>query len=141
MGQLHNGAGLFNVLINAILAAVEHDGAEAAVDGCQRFFIGAMVHMQANRHGGLQEGHEILYHIGNGAIAAHVLGGAAGHAQNDGGLLFFSRQQEGTDRFHVVQVKVTDSIVVLLGIREHFFCVYVRHKSNLLYFPIGSSPK
>ena len=120
-------AGLFDVLLNGILAAVKHHGAEAALDCRQRFLIGAVVHVRADRHGDLEEVHEIAYHVRDGPVAAHVLGRAAGHAQDDGAFHFLGGQQERADGFHIVQVEVAHGVMALLGQGQHFFGVYVRH--------------
>ena len=83
-----------------------------------------MVHVQGHRNRDIQIGHKVLNHIRDRPVTAHVLGRAAGDAQNDGGMGFLGRQQKGSDRLHIVQVEMAHCIMSFFGLPKHFLRIY-----------------
>jgi len=116
--------GLFHVLLDGVVAAVEHDGREAGLDAGLAALIGAVIQMQGNGNGdahGIDHGAD---HGGNGLETGHVLAGTLGDAQDDGALHLFAGGQDCLGPLQVVDVELRHTIVAVTSLDQHFGCIY-----------------
>ena len=116
--------GLFHVLFNGVVAAVEHDGGEACRKARLRALIGAVVQMQGHRHGDAKAVHHGVHHGRHRFEARHVFARAFAHAKDYRALQLFGRLQNGLCPLQVVDVEVAHGIVAVTGLFQHFRCIY-----------------
>ena len=122
---LHDLLGQSDIVLVAVVRAVDHDGGEAAVDaGLADLEVCAVIQVQSQidaavLDGGLSQSHQILM-LG-------VLARACGYLENNGGLDLTGSLGDGLDDLHVVDVEGTDGVAALVGLLEHFLGCYECH--------------
>ncbi len=108
----------FDIFLEGMLAAVDHNGGEAAVHtGLTDFEVLAVIKMQADRQTGvLNRRLDQLHQIDVVGVFAR----ASGYLQNQGGLLLLSGSDDTLNDFHVINVEGTNGVVTFIGFFEHF---------------------
>ena len=120
MGQFHQLGGLGHVLVDGVVAAVEHDAGEAGLQAGLGAFVAAVVQVQGHRHGDVQGLHHGLHHGGHGLVAGHVFARALGNAQDHRAVHLLRGEQDGLGPLQVVDVELTHGIVAVPGLFQHF---------------------
>ena len=114
-------SGLCQILLDGIVGTVEHYGREACFDASLGCLIGTMVQVQSNGNRDLQILQHTVYHTNDGGVAAHILAGTLGYAENYGGLQLLCGEQNGLGPFQVVDVELTNGVVTFTSLGHHFF--------------------
>ena len=122
VGDADNLLGLLDVLLNAVVGAVEHNGGEAVLHGLQGGVIGAVVQVQGNGDRDVQGLEHAVDHAGHRVEAAHILASALGHAEDNRGIALLGGEQDSLGPLQVVDVELANSVLAGLGLGEHFFC-------------------
>jgi len=122
--------GLFHVLLDGVVAAVEHDGREAGLDAGLAALIGAVVQVQGNGNGDAQALVHGLDHGSNGLETGHIFAGTLRNTEDDGGVHLLCSEQNALGPFQVVDVELTDSIVAIACFQQHIGSIY-QHSSYL----------
>ena len=130
MGVLDDALRKFDVLLEAQVRAVDHDGGEAVVDtGFACLEIRAVVEMQGD--GQILAFERSLYEVLE-VGGLRILSRTGGSLQDDGGFQCSRRFGDALDDLHVVDVEGADGVAALVGFLEHFFCSDEWHDLNLL---------
>ena len=116
--------GLLHVLLNGVVAAVEHDGRETGFHAGLAAFVGAVVQMQSNGNGDPHGIDHCADHRSNGLETGHVLAGTLGDAQDDGALHLLAGGQHSLGPLQVVDVELGHTVVAVACLDEHFGCIY-----------------
>ena len=116
--------GLFDVLLDRIVGAVKHDGAEARRDAGLSALIGAVVEVERNGNRDLELLEHTVDHADYGLVAAHIFACALGYAEDNGRIELLSRQENRLCPLEVVDVELSNRVVTGLCLCQHFFCVY-----------------
>ena len=116
--------GLCDVLFDRIVRTVEHDGGETSVDASLSAFKGAVVEVQSNRNCDMQILNHALYHANDGGITAHILACALGNTKDNRRLALLSGEKDSLCPFKVVDVELTNSVLAVASLVQHFFCRY-----------------
>jgi hypothetical protein len=116
--------GLFHVLLDGVVAAVEHDGREAGLDAGLAALIGAVVQVQGNGNGDTHGIDHSADHGSDGLEAGHVLAGTLGNAQNDGALHFLAGGQDCLGPLQVIDVELRHTVVAIACFEQHLGCIY-----------------
>ena len=116
--------GLLHILLDGVVAAVEHDGREAGLDAGLAALIGAVVQVQGNGNGDAHGIDHSADHGSDGLEAGHVLAGTLGDAQNDGTLHLLAGGQDSLGPLQIVDVELRHTVVAVTGFDEHFGCIY-----------------
>ena len=118
-GQRDNLLALFNVLLDRIVGAVEHDRREARRDRLFGALIAAVVEVQRHRHGDAEAFDHRFGHRRDRLEAAHIFARALGDAENDGGIAFLRREQGHLGPLKVIDVELPDRVMSLMGPGKH----------------------
>ena len=78
--------------------------------------------MQSHRNRDVQSLDHALNHAGDGVVAAHILAGTLGHAENDRRVELLRGEQDCFGPLQVVDVELAHSVFTGLGLLKHFFC-------------------
>ena len=117
VGVFHHLAGEGDVVLEAVLAAVDHDAGEAAVDAALADLEAlAVVQMDADGKAGIRLGRLDQLH------QVHVLGvfsGAGGHLEDQRGTALGRGLGDALDDFHVVYVESADGVALAVRALEH----------------------
>ena len=120
--------GLLHILLDGVVAAVEHDGGETSLNAGLAALVGAVVQMQSDRDG---DAHGIdhcidhsVHHGGDGLEAGHVLAGTLGDTQDDRTLHLLAGGQNSLGPLQVVDVELRHTVVAVTSFDEHFGCIY-----------------
>ena len=124
MGQGDQFGGLGNVLVDVVVAAIEHDGSETGGNAGLSTLIGAVVQVQGNGNGDAQAFVHGLDHGGNGLEAGHIFASTLRNAEDDGGVHLLRGEQNALGPFQVVDVELTDSIVAIACFQQHIGSIY-----------------
>ena len=124
MGQGDQLGGLGNVLVDVVVAAIEHDGSETGGNAGLSTLIGAVVQVQGNGNGDAQAFVHGLDHGGNGLEAGHIFASTLRNAEDDGGVHLLCGEQNALGPFQVVDVELTDSIVAIACFQQHIGSIY-----------------
>ena len=116
--------GLGNVLLNGVVAAVEHDGGEASLHAGLAALVGAVVQVQSNGDGDAHGIDHSVHHGGDGLEAGHVLASTLGDAQDDRALHFLTGGQNSLGPLQVVDVELRHTVVAITSLNQHFGCIY-----------------
>ena len=116
--------GLGDILLDGVVAAVEHDGGEASLNAGLAALVGAVIQMQSDRNGDAHRIDHCVHHCGDGLEAGHVLAGTLGDAQNDGTLHLLAGGQDSLGPLQIVDVELRHTVVAVAGFDEHFGCIY-----------------
>ena len=135
VSQLNQLGGLGNVLVDGVVAAVEHDAGEASLDAGLGALVAAVVQMQSNGNGDVQGLDHSLNHGGHGLVTGHVLAGALRYTQNNRAVQLLRSEQDGLGPLQVVDVELANGIVAVAGFVEHFGCAY-QHDDNTSIFSL-----
>ena len=123
-----------DVLFERELAAVDHDRAIAGIDGgLAPLEAGAVVNVDGHRDRDVVVMHVGEDHVDDDVVAAHVSGRAFADAEDDRGLEFLASVEDGAHPFEVVDVELSDCVVSLLGLLEHFGHAHVVRKIVLIF--------
>ena len=120
-GDADDLLGLFDVLVDGVVGAVEHDGGEPGLHGVQGALVRAVVQVQGHRHGDVQGLYHGLDHGGHGLEAAHVLAGALGHAEDHRGVALLGGLEDGLGPLQVVDVELADAYLPALALSSISF--------------------
>ena len=128
---LNNLTGELDVVFEGMMAAVDHNRGETAVDAAFAKLEGiAVIEVYADgkiKAGGFfrvdDGGFDELHKIG----MLGILAGAGGNLKNQGSLLFDGGFGDALDDFHVVYVESADGVAAFIGLLEHFLGSYDRH--------------
>ena len=123
MGEADEFLGLGNVFFEGEGGAVEHDGREARFDAVEALLVVAVVEVEGDGDGDAEAFVHGFDHGGDGLEAAHVFASAAGDAEDDRRLHFFGLEENGFGPFEVVDVELSDGIVLVVGVDQHVFRV------------------
>ena len=99
--------GLFHVLLDGVVAAIEHDGREAGLDAGLAALIGAVIQMQGNGNGDAHGIDHCADHGSDGLETGHVLAGTLGNTQNHRALHFLAGGQNGLGPLQIVDVELS----------------------------------
>ena len=124
VSQLNQLLGLGHVLLDGVVAAVEHDGREAGLDAGHAALVRAVVQVQGNGNGDAHGLHHSLDHGGDGLVAGHVLAGALRDTQNNGALHLLAGSQDSLGPLQVVDVELRHTVVAVTSFQKHFGCIY-----------------
>ena len=124
MGQSHQLGGLGNVLVDGIMAAVEHDGGEAGGHAGLGALVGAVVQVQGHGNGDAQALIHGADHGSHGLETGHILAGTLGNTEDDGAVHLLRSQQDALGPFQVVDVELTDGVMTVTCLQQHIGCVY-----------------
>ena len=124
MGQGDQLGGLGDVLVDGVVAAIEHDGGEAGGNAGLRTLIGAVIQMQGNGNGDAQALVHGLDHGGNGLETGHIFAGTLRNTEDDGGVHLLCSEQNALGPFQVVNVELTDGIVAIACFQQHIGSIY-----------------
>ena len=131
VGVVHHLLRDGDVFLEGQVRAVDHDGAEAAVDaGLAQFKVGAVIEMHHHREIGLGKGG---FHQFHDVHLTGILAGAGGNLKDQRRALFRAGLHDALNDFHVVDVESADGIPFLVGAGKHLFGSGDRHG-----FPPGS---
>ena len=75
--------GLLHILLDGVVAAVEHDGGETGLNAGLAALVGAVIQMQSDRDGDAHGIDHCIDHSSDGLEAGHVLAGTLGDTQDD----------------------------------------------------------
>ena len=121
---VYESGGELDVFLNGIVRAVEHDRAEAGVNAGLSSLKCAVVKVKSYRNGDSEVIDHSLYHSDDGCIAAHILSCALGYTENYGSVELLSSLKNCLCPLQIVDVELTDSIVAVASLVEHFLCRY-----------------
>ena len=124
MGQGDQLGGLGDVLVDGVVAAIEHDGGEAGGNAGLRTLIGAVIQMQGNGNGDAQALVHGLDHGSNGLETGHIFAGTLRNTEDDGGVHLLCSEQNALGPFQVVNVELTDGIVAIACFQQHIGSIY-----------------
>ncbi|EJX07399.1 hypothetical protein EVA_04492 [gut metagenome] len=122
VSQFHQFSGLCDVLIDGVVATVEHDAGETSLDAGFCTFVGTMVQMQSHRDGDTQIVDHGANHGSNGLKTGHVLAGTLGNTENYGAVQLLSGEQDCFGPLQIVDVELPHGVVTVTGLVEHFSC-------------------
>ena len=114
--------GLGDVFFDVILGTVEHNRGEALLNALFGRLIAAVVEVQRNRNGDAELLDHAVDHADDGGVAAHVLAGALGYAQDNRGVILLRGEQDRLGPLQVVDVEVSNRVLTGLCLVQHFFC-------------------
>ena len=122
--QSHQLLGLFHILFDGVVAAIEHDGREAGLDAGLAALIGAVIQMQGNGNGDAHGIDHSADHGSDGLETGHVLASTLGNAQDHGALHFLAGGQDRLGPLQIVDVELRHTIVAITCFDQHFGCIY-----------------
>ena len=122
--------GLGNILVDAVVAAIEHDGGEAGIDAGLGTLVGAVVQMQRNGNGDAQALVHCLDHGGHGLEAGHVFAGTLRDTEDDGRVHLLCGEQDALGPLQIVDVELADCVVAIARFQQHIGSIY-QHSSYL----------
>ena len=82
MCQSHQLLGLFHILFDGVVTAIEHDGREAGLDAGLAALIGAVIQMQGNGNGDAHGIDHSADHGSDGLETGHVLTSTLGNTKD-----------------------------------------------------------
>ena len=119
----HGGAGTGNargkgdVVLEGLVAAVDHDGGIAGAEGLHAAVV-AVTMVEVQRHGHVGAGGSGGHHAVE-VVEAGSLDGAGGGLHDDRGLGLLGGGEHGHDELEALDVEGADRVVVCLGVEEH----------------------
>ena len=116
--------GLLHILLDGVVAAVEHDGGETGLNAGLAAFVGAVIQMQSDRDGDAHGIDHCIDHSSDGLEAGHVLAGTLGDTQDDRTLHLLAGGQNSLGPLQVVDVELRHTVVAVTSFDEHFGCIY-----------------
>ena len=119
---VYKSSSLCDVLFDRIVRAVEHDGGEACVDASLSAFEGAVVKVQSNRNGDVKVLDHALYHADDGRVTAHILACALRNTEDNRRLALLCGEKDSLCPLKVVDVELTNSVLAVASLVQHFFC-------------------
>ena len=130
MGQGDQLGGLGDVLVDGVVAAVEHDGGEACGDAGLSALIGAVVQMQGNGNGDAQALVHGLDHGGHGLETGHIFASTLRNTEDDGRVHLLRGEQDTLGPLQVIDVELTDCVMTIAGLQQHIGSIY-QHRTYL----------
>ena len=130
MGQGDQLGGLGDVLVDGVVAAIEHDGGEAGGNAGLGTLISAVIQMQGNGNGDAQALVHGLDHGSHGLEARHIFACALRDTEDDRGVHLLRSEQDALGPLQVVDVELTDCIVAIARFQQHIGSIY-QHSSYL----------
>ena len=122
-------AGKFNVILESVMAAVDHDGVETAVDtALAKLERIAVIEVQTD--GQVADFFSSFYHLAKiGGVS--VLSRAGRNLKNERSVLFGCRFYDTLNDFHIVYVESADSVTALVCLLKHIGRCNQWHKNYL----------
>ena len=130
MGQGDQLGGLGDVLVDGVVAAIEHDRGEAGGNAGLGTLIGAVIQMQGNGNGDAQALVHGLDHGSHGLEARHIFACALRDTEDDRGVHLLRSEQDALGPLQVVDVELTNCIVAIARFQQHIGSIY-QHSSYL----------
>ena len=129
VGVIHHLAADLDVLLERLVAGVDHDAGEAFVNAVLAQLEGVAV-VEVDRDGDVGEadgGLDELLEINRVGVLARALG----NLEHDWRLLLFAGLDDGLEELHVVDVKSAQRVFALQRLGEQVFSMCQWHKSLL----------
>ena len=130
MCQRDQLGGLGDVLVDGVVAAIEHDGGETGGDAGLSALVGAVIQMQRNGNGDAQALVHRLDHGGHGLEAGHVFAGTLRDAEDDRRVHLLCGEQDALGPLQIVDVELADCVVAIARFQQHIGSIY-QHSSYL----------
>ena len=119
LADLSKLSGLFEVLFEGKRGTVEHDGGEPCIDASLGSFIVTVVEVKGDGDRDAHGVDEVVDHVDDELVAAHVLGCAHGSLDDNGGIGLLGTLQDGLGPFQVVDVESADAVSAFAGSDHH----------------------
>ena len=127
--DLSEFSGLFEVLVEGECGTIKHDGGVPGLDAGFGSLIVAVVKVKGDRDGDAHGVDEVVDHVDNEIVAAHVLGSTHRGLNNDRSIGFLRALQNGLSPFEVVDIESTNTVTTFTGSDYH---VSSRNCHNIL---------
>ena len=125
VGIVHHLLGHGDVLLKAVLAAVDHHGGKTAVDaGLADVKVFTVVQVQRDGQACLQNGglHQL-----DQVVVLGVFAGPRGYLQDDRGIFQLCGFGDALHDLHIIHIEGANGIPALIRLFKHFFCAHQRH--------------
>ena len=120
----------FDIVLEGMVATVDHNGSKAAVDaGFAQFESVTVVEVQTN---GKICFNDSSFHQFDQIGVVGIFTSASRNLQDQRSIFLFRSFGNALDNFHVVDIESADSVTALVSLLKHFFGSYKTHKPLLL---------